>query len=94
MASAAEGFFRFVVRIWCCVGQPKAVATMSFATIKRLAIASGLPMGEEQDTDRHAATARARGDLFFEDVSGGGYSTIALLRRAFLMKILTVSRFF
>lgn len=45
---------------------------MGASAILRLVNTSGLPQGEEEDTDRRAAAARARGDLFFEDTSGSG----------------------
>lgn len=48
----------------------KASTSMTAAAIAEIASASGLPMGNEEDADRLAAVARARGDLFFEDVAG------------------------
>jgi len=45
---------------------------LSAASIADIVSSSGLPIGEGEEVhDKKAAAARARGDLFFEDVSGG-----------------------
>lgn len=51
-----------------------AVTSMDVDGIKRLADCSGLPegAGEQEETDRNALAAKARGDLFFEDVGQAG----------------------
>lgn len=49
----------------------EAVATsVTPPTIARLAGSCGLPVGKEEEIDQRAAVARARGELFFEDVEG------------------------
>merc|ERR1712139_8425 len=49
----------------------KASTSTGSAIVTRLANASGLPTGkEEKGMDQKATAARARGDLFFEDISG------------------------
>merc|ERR1711933_137395 len=45
-------------------------AALTSSAISRLVDCSGLPAGDEEETDHKAIAARARGDLFFEDVSG------------------------
>uniref|UniRef100_A0A7S0BBJ8 Uncharacterized protein n=1 Tax=Pyrodinium bahamense TaxID=73915 RepID=A0A7S0BBJ8_9DINO len=45
-------------------------ASLSPANLAALAGACGLPVGEDEEVDARAAVARARGDLFFEDVGG------------------------
>jgi len=49
-----------------------AVPATSISTnsLRKLADCSGLPLGEDEEMDKKAAAAKAKGDLFFEDVDG------------------------
>jgi len=47
-------------------------ATQSCTRLTAAARASGLPLGKDEEMDAEAEAAQARGDLFFEDVTGAG----------------------
>jgi len=48
-----------------------AAPSVSLTDLSRLADALGLPKGDDEIVDSKAAAAKARGELFFEDIEGG-----------------------